>query len=72
MQASAVSGIAKLMVGHDDWSHIPLNSVCCCTDVAQALVHLQSKVSLKFTPIEDATIGFWVMGMDLRQIDHPK
>ncbi|CAL8469155.1 g8696 [Coccomyxa elongata] len=41
-------------------------------DVAQALVHLQSKVSLKFTPIEDATIGFWVMGMDLRQIDHPK
>jgi hypothetical protein len=40
--------------------------------VAQALVHIQSKVSLKFTPIEDATIGFWVMGMDLRQIDHPK
>ncbi len=45
---------------------------CGCADVAQALVHMQSKVSLKFTPIEDATIGFWVMAMDLRQIDHPK
>ena len=25
---------------------------------------------LKFTPIEDATLGFWLMAMDLRHIDH--
>lgn len=41
-------------------------------DVAKALVTLESLVKLKFTPIEDATVGFWLMGMDIRQIDHPK
>ena len=41
-------------------------------DVAKALVTLESMVKLKFTPIEDATVGFWLMGMDIRQIDHPK
>lgn len=25
---------------------------------------------LKFTPIEDATLGFWLMPMELRHIDH--
>lgn len=67
------------MSGKDRWGADGFVSECAgvtcecgCADVAQALVHIQSKVSLKFTPIEDATIGFWVMGMDLRQIDHPK
>ena len=41
-------------------------------DVAKALVTLESMVKLKFTPIEDATVGFWLMGMDIRQIDHKK
>ena len=41
-------------------------------DVAKALVTMESMVKLKFTPIEDATVGFWLMGMDIRQIDHPK
>ncbi len=41
-------------------------------DVAKALVTLESLVKLKFTPIEDATVGFWLMGMDIRQIDHKK
>lgn len=41
-------------------------------DVAKALVTMESVVKLKFTPIEDATVGFWLMGMDIRQIDHPK
>lgn len=41
-------------------------------DVAKALVNMQSTVGLKFTPIEDATLGFWLMGLDMRQIDHPK
>ena len=27
---------------------------------------------LKFTPIEDATLGFWLMPMELRHIDHPR
>ena len=27
---------------------------------------------LKFTPIEDATLGFWLMAMDLRHVDHPR
>jgi hypothetical protein len=31
-----------------------------------------TRVQLKFTPIEDATLGFWLMAMDLRHIDHPK
>ena len=41
-------------------------------DVARALVTMESMVELTFTPIEDATVGFWLMGMDIRQIDHPK
>ncbi|CAK0784367.1 hypothetical protein CVIRNUC_007571 [Coccomyxa viridis] len=41
-------------------------------DVAKALVTMEDMVKLKFTPIEDATVGFWLMGMDIRQIDHPK
>jgi len=28
--------------------------------------------SLKFTPIEDATLGFWLMAMDLRHVDHER
>lgn len=27
---------------------------------------------LKFTPIEDATLGFWLMALDLRHVDHPR
>ncbi len=27
---------------------------------------------LKFMPNEDATFGFWVMGMNLRRVDHPR
>lgn len=41
-------------------------------DVAAALVSLHAQVGLKFTPIEDATFGFWLSPMDLRQVDHPK
>lgn len=41
-------------------------------DVAAALVSLHEEVGLKFTPIEDATFGFWLSAMDLRQVDHPK
>lgn len=41
-------------------------------DVAAALVSLHDQVGLKFTPIEDATFGFWLSAMDLRHIDHPK
>lgn len=41
-------------------------------DVASALVSLHAQVGLKFTPIEDATFGFWLSAMDLRQVDHPK
>lgn len=41
-------------------------------DVASALVSLHVQVGLKFTPIEDATFGFWLSAMDLRQVDHPK
>lgn len=28
------------------------------------------RMRLKFTPIEDATLGFWLMPMELRHIDH--
>ena len=41
-------------------------------DVASSLVNINRKMQLKFTPIEDATVGFWLMSMDLRHIDHPK
>jgi galactosylxylosylprotein 3-beta-galactosyltransferase len=41
-------------------------------DAAAALVAIADTVRLKFTPIEDATIGLWLTGMDLRHIDHPK
>lgn len=39
-------------------------------DVARMLVTVNLKMKLKFTPIEDATLGFWLMSMDLRHIDH--
>ena len=41
-------------------------------EVARVLVEVHSWVRLKFTPIEDATLGFWLSSMDLRQVDHPK
>ncbi|EIE27538.1 hypothetical protein COCSUDRAFT_52196 [Coccomyxa subellipsoidea C-169] len=41
-------------------------------DVAKMLLDMNSKMRLKFTPIEDATLGFWLMSMDLRHVDHPK
>ena len=39
-------------------------------DVAKMLVTIHLNMKLKFTPIEDATVGFWLMSMDLRHIDH--
>lgn len=39
-------------------------------DVANMLVTVNLNMKLKFTPIEDATVGFWLMSMDLRHIDH--
>ena len=42
------------------------------TDVARALVETNAIAPLKFMPNEDATFGFWVMGMNLRRIDHPR
>jgi len=41
-------------------------------DVSKMLLEMNAKLRLKFTPIEDATLGFWLMSMDLRHIDHPK
>lgn len=41
-------------------------------EVARLMVELHERMSLKFTPIEDATLGFWLSALDLRQIDHPK
>lgn len=36
-----------------------------------AIAHLAPRrMRLKFTPIEDATLGFWLMPMELRHIDH--
>ena len=39
-------------------------------DVARMLVTVNLKMKLKFTPIEDATLGFWLKSMDMRHIDH--
>ena len=41
-------------------------------DVARALVETNAIAPLKFMPNEDATFGFWVMGMNLRRVDHPR
>lgn len=41
-------------------------------DVARALVETNRVAPLKFMPNEDATFGFWVMGMNLRRVDHPR
>lgn len=41
-------------------------------DVCKMLLEINAKLKLKFTPIEDATLGFWLMSMDLRHVDHPK
>lgn len=32
-------------------------------DVAQTLMNVNRKMRLKFTPIEDATMGFWLAAM---------
>ncbi len=42
------------------------------SDVAKALVDTHAIAPLKFMPNEDATFGFWVMGMNLRRVDHPR
>lgn len=40
-------------------------------DTCLGLAHLAPRrMRLKFTPIEDATLGFWLMPMELRHIDH--
>ncbi|KAK9826219.1 hypothetical protein WJX74_000688 [Apatococcus lobatus] len=41
-------------------------------DVAMGLVNIHKTMSLKFTPIEDATVAFWLMPIDLRHINHPR
>lgn len=41
-------------------------------DVARTLVGVNRAMRLKFTPIEDATLGFWLMAMDLRHVDHER
>ena len=41
-------------------------------EVARVLVGVHARMRLKFTPIEDATLGFWLMAMDLRHVDHPR
>ena len=51
--------------------------VCVCRyvfsfDVAETLHSMHSVSPLKLMPNEDATFGFWVMGMQLRHIGHPK
>lgn len=41
-------------------------------DVVRALMLVKGTIALKHTPIEDATIGMWLTGMDLRAVDHPR
>lgn len=41
-------------------------------EVCRVLVDVHARMPLKFTPIEDATLGFWLMNMDLRHVDHPR
>ena len=41
-------------------------------DVVTTLININRRMKLIFTPIEDATLGFWLMAMDLRHIDHEK
>ena len=41
-------------------------------DVVTTLININRRMKLIFTPIEDATLGFWLMAMDLRHIDHAK
>ena len=41
-------------------------------DVARTLIGVNRAQRLKFTPIEDATLGFWLMAMDLRHVDHER
>jgi len=41
-------------------------------DVAQTLHKMNSISPLKLMPNEDATFGFWVMGLQLRHVAHPK
>lgn len=40
--------------------------------VCRALTDMHRRVGLKFTPIEDASIGFFLAPFDVRHIDHPK
>jgi len=40
--------------------------------VCRALTEMHRRVGLKFTPIEDASIGFFLAPFDVRHIDHPK
>ena len=41
-------------------------------DVAQTLMNVNRKMRLKFTPIEDATMGFWLAAMVCTYLNCPK
>ena len=32
----------------------------------------QESTGLLFTPVEDATVGLWLLALDLRNVDHPR
>lgn len=68
-----------MRIGANFGTVAPVNTTCghACRyafsfDVAQKLHELNSIAPLKLMPNEDATFGFWVMGMQLRHIAHPK
>lgn len=41
-------------------------------EVARVLVDMHARTPLRFTTIEDATVGFWLAPLEVRHIDHPK
>lgn len=43
----------------------------CGRSVLQVLVALHSSVGLVFTPIEDATLGMWLAGMNVTRLNWP-
>eukprot|EP00887_Chlorella_sp_A99_P007749 scaffold20.g7749.t1 len=57
---------------HNHTGEISLQTCAGGISVCRVLVDVHMRMHLKFTPIEDATLGFWLMAMDLRHVDHPR
>lgn len=56
---------------HADGNYMMGGGYVVSGDAAALVVDMHNRVGLKFTPIEDAALGMWLMAMDIRHVSAP-